>query len=374
MDALRVVASGVTGRMGRARHLLGALAPFGREGVDLDGQRRQVEVTLVGRDLDVVRRLAHETGAAGATDDLEAALSASPDLFFDASRPDIRPERLFAAIAYGCHLYCEKPVALDSQLVTELRTAARKRDLITGVVQDKLFTPGFRALANVIAEGRLGRVLDVEGDFGYFVHDGSVTAAERPSWNFRREMGGSFVPDLFTHWAYMLELVARPVSVQALAATHVTNRYDERGDAFPVDVPDLTHVLVQLEGGITARISSSWVRRPPIAFTMSVHGDAASATASPQACALSTCSDVSAPGGGAVAAPRESVDAEVVDEFRAQWLEHLRHVVRRNDPPWSFAAAARAAAFCWAIEESARTGRRVAVPSSESEDTCDRSR
>lgn len=354
---LVVAVAGVTGRMGSARHLRGALMPLAAEGlVPVDGGApRGIRLLLVGRDAAQLAKLAAVCGAAWSTD-LDAVL-ADPDVdvFFDARRPDVRPSAVRAALEANKHVYVEKPLALDAGEAERLAELARARGLRTGIVHDKLFTPGYVALAGLLGDGSLGEVVDVRGAFGYWVHDGAVRPAQRPSWNFRREQGGSLVPDLFTHWSYMLELVARPAAVAALTATHVSERVDPSGERYRVTVEDVAHVLVRLETGATGTISSSWVERPMTPFTLTVHGLRASAHATPSGCWITE----DAQGGGAPWADGPAggwrpVPALAQDEFLVQWRLFLRHVAFGEPFPWSFDAAARAAGFCAAILAAAR--------------------
>src|SRR3989442_210486 len=74
-----------------------------------------------------------------------------------------------------------------------------------GVVQDKLFLPGFRKLKQTIDSGFLGRLCAVRCEFGYWVFEGDLQPAQRPSWNYRKQDGGGIVLDMFAHWQYVIE-------------------------------------------------------------------------------------------------------------------------------------------------------------------------
>jgi predicted dehydrogenase len=96
------------------------------------------------------------------------------------------------------------------------------------VVQDKLFLPGIRALKSLVDGGFFGRILSVRGEFGYWVFEGDWRAAQRPSWNYRKEDGGGIVLDMFPHWTYLLERLFGAIeAVTARAVTHIPERWDE---------------------------------------------------------------------------------------------------------------------------------------------------
>ena len=48
-------------------------------------------------------------------------------------------------------------------------------------------------------------------EFGYWVFEGDLIPAQRPSWNYRAEDGGGIVLDMFPHWQYLLEDLFGPV-------------------------------------------------------------------------------------------------------------------------------------------------------------------
>ena len=102
--------------------------------------------------------------------------------------------------------------------------------MINGVVHDKLYLPGLLKLKRLIDSGFFGRILSVRGEFGYWVFEGDLLPAQRPSWNYRAEDGGGIVLDMFPHWNYVLEnLFGRVQAVTAKAVTHIPERWDEQG-------------------------------------------------------------------------------------------------------------------------------------------------
>jgi predicted dehydrogenase len=370
--SITVAVAGVTGRMGTTRHLRGALEPLARDGLTASSGGRPVPIrlVLVGRDEAALRQLATATNAAWSTD-LDSVLGdRDVDVYFDARRPDVRPSAIRAAIQAGKHVYAEKPLALDATEARALEQLAKDRGVKTGIVHDKLFTPGYRALRGLLETSALGQVLDVRGSFGYWVHDGTGEKPQRPSWNYRREAGGSLIADIFSHFSYLLELVGRPVAVAALTATHVTERRDEAGSPYLVTVEDTAHVLVRMNQGATAVVSTSWVERPLTPFTLVVHGREASARTTPTRCwVTAAASGDGAPWEGGPDGVWAPVPVGTGDEFLAQWTLFLRHVAFDEPFRWTFASAVRAASLCAAIEEAAATGRWCAVhevpPSSE---------
>ncbi|HVK34963.1 MAG TPA: Gfo/Idh/MocA family oxidoreductase, partial [Microlunatus sp.] len=229
---IKVIMNGVTGRMGYRQHLVRSILPIRDDGgVVVGDDRIQVVPVLVGRNADKLAKLAELHGVTEWTTDLDAAL-ADPEatIYFDAQVTSERTGAILAAIEAGKHIFTEKPIAesvLDGQ---KLVTAAQQAGTITGVVHDKLYLPGLVKLKRLVDLGFFGRILSVRGEFGYWVFEGDVIPAQRPSWNYRAEDGGGMVLDMFCHWNYVLENLFGPVeAVMAKAVTHIPERWDEQG-------------------------------------------------------------------------------------------------------------------------------------------------
>jgi len=97
----------------------------------------------------------------------------------------------------------------------ELARLANEHGVKHGVVQDKLFLPGIMKLKRLIASGFFGRILSIRGEFGYWVFEGDLQTAQRPSWNYRREDGGGMTVDMLCHWRYGARSCFRPVQRSA---------------------------------------------------------------------------------------------------------------------------------------------------------------
>src|SRR5690606_33639508 len=203
---LRIAMNGVTGRMGYRQHLLRSILPIREQGgVELpDGSRVQVEPILVGRNESKLADLAKQHDVAEYTTDLDRMIHAEDtDVVFDAAMTNLRAGTLAKAMKAGKHVYTEKPTA---ETLTEAIDLARLREetgVTAGVVHDKLYLPGLVKLRRLVDEGFFGRILSLRGEFGYWVFEGDVQAAQRPSWNYRKEDGGGMTTDMFCHWNYV---------------------------------------------------------------------------------------------------------------------------------------------------------------------------
>src|SRR6185312_15900368 len=283
-----VIINGATGRMGTTQHMAHLLAIAAEGGLKLrNGDRLVPELLLVGRDEGRLRTLAETHGGQRWTTDLDTALAGPDTIFMECAATGGRPERVRRAIAAGKHIYIEKPTAPTVEEAMALARAAHAKGLKHGVIQDKLFLPGFAKLMMVKHSGFLGRILSVRVDAGSWVFDGTMQPCPRPSWNYKRSEGGGLALDMMAHWRYMIDRLAAPITgVCALMATAIPTRVDEHGETYAVDAEDTVHALLHLAGGAVGVITNSWATRVRRDDTMVVQidGTAGSAVAGRNRC------------------------------------------------------------------------------------------
>jgi predicted dehydrogenase len=274
---LGIVMNGVTGRMGTNQHLVRSIVAIRAEGgVRLaNGDRVMPDPILVGRSEEKVAALAKTHGITRFTTNLDAALADRNDtVFFDAATTQMRPALLGKAIAAGKHIYCEKPVATGLEEALGIVRKARAAGIKHGVVQDKLFLPGLRKLKLLIDSGFFGRLLSVRGEFGYWVFEGDLQPAQRPSWNYRAEDGGGIILDMICHWRYVLDNTFGNVkSVSCLGTTHIPERIGEDGKRYKATADDAAYATFQLDGNVIAHFNMSWVTRVRRDDLLTLHVD-----------------------------------------------------------------------------------------------------
>lgn len=353
---LGIVMHGVTGRMGMNQHLIRSIEAIREQGgVKLaNGDRVMPDPILIGRGAERMEALARAHGGLRWGTDLDRAL-ANPDdtVFFDAATTQMRPTLVKKAIAAGKHVYCEKPSATNLAEAMEIYEAARKAGVKHGVVQDKLWLPGLLKLKMLIDSGYFGRILSVRGEFGYWVFEGDLQPAQRPSWNYRKEDGGGIILDMLCHWRYVVDnLFGEVKSVSCLGATHIPQRWDENGKPYTATADDAAYATFVTDQGVIAHFNSSWcvrVRRDDL-LTLQVDGTHGSAVAGLRGCRTQPRVNTPKP----VWNPdlpqpidffegwQEVPDSVVFDNaFKAQWELFIRHVVEDAPFPWNLREGAK---------------------------------
>ena len=380
-SALRIAMNGITGRMGYRQHLVRSILSI-REagGVELpDGTRVQVEPILVGRNADKVREIAARHGLEHWTTDVDAVITdPSVDIYFDAQVTSRRAAALTAAIKAGKHIYTEKPIAETLDEAVELARIARDAGITAGVVHDKLYLPGLVKLRRLVDEGFFGRILSLRGEFGYWVFEGDVQAAQRPSWNYRSEQGGGITLDMFCHWNYVLEGILGDVkAVTAKAATHIPTRWDEQGREYVVTADDASYGIFEVEtpagDPVIAQINSSWATRVyrDELVEFQVDGTHGSAVAGLTKCVAQHRSHTPKPEWNPDLPVTESfrdqwlevpANADLDNGFKVQWEEFLRDVVAGREHRFGLLSAARAVQLAELGLRSSAEGRRIEIP------------
>ena len=208
-------------------------------------------------------------------------------------------------------------------------------------------------LKGLIDEGFFGRILSVRGEFGYWVFEGDDQAAQRPSWNYRKDQGGGIIHDMLCHWRYLLDgLFGGVRRVSCLGATHVPRRWDEQGEAYDVDTDDAAYATFELEGGAIAHFNSSWcvrVRRDDL-LTLQVDGTEGSAVAGLRHCRMQSRAatpkpvwnpDVDQPIDFFAGWPEVPEPESYENAFKAEWELFIRHLYGDQRFPWDLHEGAK---------------------------------
>src|SRR6478609_9030671 len=351
-----IIMNGVTGRMGTNQHLLRSMAEIIKQGgVKLSGgETIMPDPVLMGRDISKLEKLSALSGVKKISTNLTEVLADPANIiYFDSQTTGRRADAVRQAVKAGKHIYCEKPIAVDTKTALELHKLCTDAKLKNGVVQDKLWLPGIMKIKRLIQQGFFGKILSVRGEFGYWVFEGDTIPAQRPSWNYRKEDEGGIIVDMLCHWRYVLDNVFGKVkSVSCLGATHIPERIDENGKVYKCTADDSAYATFELEGDIIAHFNSSWtvrVRRDDL-LTLQVDGTKGSAVAGLRECYIQHYGNTPKPvwnpdiqqpinffEGWAKVPEQEHHD----NAFKVQWELFLKHVVKDEPFPWDLRDGAR---------------------------------
>jgi predicted dehydrogenase len=126
------------------------------------------------------KKAEYQLDAARTGTDLDAMLRATkPDIVFDLTVPEARSTVVRTALAAGCHVLSEKPMADGLENARGLIEAAARANRVFAVMQNRRFDPRIRALRAVLGSGALGEVTTVNADFYLGAHFGGFRDAMR---------------------------------------------------------------------------------------------------------------------------------------------------------------------------------------------------
>lgn len=354
--SIGIIMNGVTGRMGTNQHLLRSIAAIIKQGGVKISEEETImpDPILVGRNTSKLEKLCELSGIKKMTTNLDEALADENNIiYFDSQVTGRRAAAVKQAVRAGKHIYCEKPIAVDTKTAMELYKLCQDAGLKNGVVQDKLWLPGIIKLKRLIQQGFFGKILSVRGEFGYWVFEGESIPAQRPSWNYRKEDDGGIIVDMLCHWRYVLDNVFGKVkAVSCIAATHIPKRIDEQGKSYTCTADDSAYATFELEDGIIAHFNSSWtvrVRRDDL-LTLQVDGTKGSAVAGLRECYIQHYGNTPRPvwnpdiaqpinffDGWSIVPEQETYD----NAFKVQWELFLKHVVKDEPFPWDLRDGAK---------------------------------
>lgn len=156
-----------------------------------------------------------------ADESIELVLIATPN--------DVHHPIALQALAAGKHVICEKPVTLNTQLLTEMLEAADKAGKLLTVHQNRRWDRGYRIVRQVMGEGILGDVYRIESR----VHGAHGIPGD---WRQDPKQGGGMVYDWGIHLLDQVVDMFPAAKIKTVYATlnNVTNT--ETDDGFFIDL------------------------------------------------------------------------------------------------------------------------------------------
>jgi 1,5-anhydro-D-fructose reductase (1,5-anhydro-D-mannitol-forming) len=315
-----------------ARHMIGALR----------GAGQQIAAVHSGT-AERARAFAADHGIPAHVTDLDALLAdpAIGAVYVSSTNEKHYPQAM-AAIAAGKHVLCEKPLAMTLAQATAMVRAAESAGLSFATNHHLRCSGSHRAVREVIAEGRIGRVLSAR------IHHAVHLPEALRGWRINdASAGGGVIPDVTVHDADVVRflLAEDPETVVAQMAA----------SGMGEGVEDSCMSVWTMPSGAMVMAHESFTH--PFAGTaLEVHGTEGSVFA--------TGVMTQRPVGEitlVTAAGREGMPFSPHDLYARGVAEFLAAVEGRGRPAADGRDGVKSLAVALAVREAARTGRRVAV-------------
>lgn len=186
-------------------------------------------VALGGRNPESVKALASRFGIKAVSLDWPGLLvEFCPDIVSIATPAAPHRQLAVAAAEAGCHVVCEKPLAVTAAEAREMFETARRAGVKTAYAATGCYTASYLYLRELITSGLIGEVREIE----YHTSPFSLTLLY--SWACQLKLGGGLLNNVFTHH---LQQVLFTTGGRIVSAMGTTSNYRKRAPLLPGPPP-----------------------------------------------------------------------------------------------------------------------------------------
>ncbi|MDG1164600.1 MAG: Gfo/Idh/MocA family oxidoreductase [Porticoccaceae bacterium] len=229
-------------------------------------------VGIVGRTESVVKEVAEALAIPYAGTDWQQALDdCQPDIVSIATPGGAHFEPIAQAIARGCHVFCDKPLAESGEISQRLYQMAVNKGVKTAFAASFRYMPHVIHAKQLVAEDLIGEPLEVEC-ISHFNLEKDIPYG----WSHRKEDGGGRLNNNFTH---KLSIVTSVVGEKILSImgevrddlitapiVEGVHNFKTRRDFIPTDINDPTlqwgESNVEWTYTVLAQLQSEYATRP----------------------------------------------------------------------------------------------------------------
>jgi predicted dehydrogenase len=201
-------------------------------------------VGFVDLNLEAARARAAEFGwtEARTGTDLAAMLAAThPDCVFDCTVPEAHVTVTLTALAHGCHVLGEKPLADSMANARRAVEAAQAAGKIYAVIQNRRYDPNILRLCDFLASGAIGELTTIDADFYIGAHFGG----------FRDQMRDVLLLDMAIH---TFDAARKITGADPLAV--YCHEWNPRGSWYAQDASAVA--VFEMTGGLVFTYRGSW--------------------------------------------------------------------------------------------------------------------
>ena len=210
----------------------------------IDGQ---MLVGVYSRGLSRAKEFAAQQGLATASDDLEGFLAQGDfDAVYISSTNELHMPQALAALAHGCHVMCEKPLAMSLADAAQMIDSARNAGRVLATNHHLRASALHQRMREIIAAGQLGEVHGVQ--VSHAVH----LPPHLQGWRLdSATAGGGVVLDILVHNADLLRFLLGREPMR------ITTRTLSTGMA-RAGLEDSAMSVIEFDGGVLAQTHESF--------------------------------------------------------------------------------------------------------------------
>ncbi len=183
--------------------------------------------------------------------DLDKVLDhTKPDIVFDCAIPEAHVDITLTALAHGCHVLGEKPLADSMENAWKMVEAAQKANRLFAVIQNRRYLASARRVKHCLASAAIGNLTTVNSDFYIGAHFGG----------FRDHMKHVLLLDMAIHTFDSARFLtgADPIAVYCKEWNPAGSWYDH--DASAIAIFEFTNGIVYAYRGswCSEGLHTSW--------------------------------------------------------------------------------------------------------------------
>ncbi len=208
-------------------------AGWSAEGHTKAFQHYGVEVLAIcARKPEIVQKVAHRLGVPDASIDWrKSLLEHKPDIVALTTPAILRTEVIELAVELGCHILCEKPLALNAEAATHIYHLIKDTDLKHGFAATHRYDPSVAYIRQLLTQEKvIGDITAV--DVGYTRRIPGPPSDKVKPWNWMSSLshGGGVLNNGLTHRLGMLE---RMTGMEVTSAVGEAKIYPRKAPVVP---------------------------------------------------------------------------------------------------------------------------------------------
>ncbi len=214
-------------------------------------------VALAGRSAEALQQAAQRYGALTTyTDWRRLVADDRVQVLINAGPNEVHAEACLAAATRGLPVLCEKPLARTGNEAARMRDAAVSAGIVHMTSFSYRFFPAVQLAKQLIREGRLGRIYHFRSRY---LDDSMVDPQIPYGWRHSKSRAGSgVIGDLAAHSIDMARfLVGEIATVSAATRIFIDQRRRPEGGDATVDVEDAVEAVVEFANGAVGTLEAS---------------------------------------------------------------------------------------------------------------------
>lgn len=169
-----------------------------------------------------------------------------PDCAYVVTPTKLHYEMVMFALEHGCHVFCEKPFALNVEQGEKMVALAKRKKLVNQVGYHNRYIGTFNEMKHLLAEGIIGKPFHFIGE----AYGPVVLKNNGGTWRSDKKKGGGCIEDYAAHVLNLINYVTD--------STLVGCKGTQMPNIFSKDVDDAVYGSLYLANGLKGQISVNW--------------------------------------------------------------------------------------------------------------------